>query len=273
MFDISKITDDDIKEKLSYELSISEPFSDKWRIVGTALNSLQHETFTGTKTYPRPDHPDPRKKRPLEFLLIGILVSLRTTLENEQLAMDRLLEKCQTADDVARLSDEELAEIIKPSGMAKQKSIRIHECLEKISLLDGGLDSLQTYSKEEARRYLLSLPGIGPKAADCLMTIGLGFSSMVVDINVFRMSCYLFDIDINDRFNFSNPQSVKYIKSRLDNAIGEDAFLCQILHTMLLLSGRKLGKNHNYNKCYGKKYCLSCQKSDDSHYHQLTLDL
>ncbi len=262
MFDLSNITDEDVRKKLTYELSIATPKSDRWRIIGTALNTLKTESFSETKTYPRPDHPDKRKRKPIEFLLIGVLISLRTTLENEQLAMDQVLENCEKIDDVMALSEEELAELIKPAGMAKQKSKRIKACLEEIQKLDGGLESLGQKSKEEARQYLLNLPGIGPKAADCILTIGLGFSSMVVDINVFRMASYIFGIELDDNHSFSNEQQVQYIKKRLDLAIGEDAFLCQILHTMLLLAGRKLGKIHTYSKCFGHKYCCSCEKEN-----------
>lgn len=262
MFDLSNITDDDVREKLLYELSLTIPKSDRWRIIGTALNTLKRESFSDTKTYPRPDHPDKRKRKPIEFLLIGVLISLRTTLENEQLAMDQVLERCDTIEDVLNLSEEELAELIKPAGMAKQKSKRIISCLREIKKLDGGLESLGQKTKEEARRYLLALPGIGPKAADCVLTIGLGFSSMVVDINVFRMASYIFGIELDDNHNFSNGQRVQYIKERLDSAIGEDAFLCQILHTMLLLAGRRLGKVHAYEKCYGREYCCTCEKEN-----------
>lgn len=262
MFDLSNITDDDVREKLSYELSLATPKSDRWRIIGAALNTLKTESFSNTKTYPRPDHPDKRKRKPIEFLLIGVLISLRTTLENEQLAMDQVLEKCETIDDVLKLSEEELAELIKPAGMAKQKSKRIISCLNEIKKLDGGLESLGRKTKEEARRYLLALPGIGPKAADCVLTIGLGFSSMVVDVNVFRMVSYLFGIELDDNHNFSNEQQVQYIKERLDSAIGEDAFLCQILHTMLLLAGRKLGRVHSHEKCFGHEYCCTCEKEN-----------
>ncbi len=258
MLDLSKVTDVDIRNKLLLELQGAEPGSDRWRIIGASLNSLDVDSFSDTKTYPRPDHPDLKKRRPLEFLLIGVLVSLRTTLENEQYCMDKLLEKCATAQDVIDLGVEELALIIKSAGMAKQKSERIISCLLKINELDEGLLSLKEFGKEKARKYLLSLPGVGPKAADCIMTIGLNFSSMVVDTNVFRMSCFLFGLDINEEFSFSNPKSVAYIKERLDVAIGEDAYLCQIIHTMLLLAGRRVGKKHSVDKCVGKEYCISC---------------
>ncbi|MGI6611990.1 MAG: endonuclease III domain-containing protein [Candidatus Nanosyncoccaceae bacterium] len=260
MLDLSKIDDNDVKHKLETELKTAEPLSDRWRIIGTSLNALEVESFSKTKTYPRPDHPNPKRRRPVEFLLIGVLVSLRTTLENEQLAMDRLLDRCLTISDVLTLDEKELTEIIRPAGMAQQKSQRILACLREIQKLDGGLASLEQKSKTEARNYLLSLPGIGPKAADCVMTIGLGFSSMVVDVNVFRMASYLFGIEIKSTYKFTSTTSVNYIKQRLDEAIGEDAFLCQIIHTMLLLAGRRVGKEHSSERCLGKKYCISCHE-------------
>lgn len=261
MIDLSNINDNDIAEKLLYELKKASPSSDRWRILGTSYNTLQVDSFSATKTYPRPDHPSEKRRKPIEFLLIGVLISLRTTLENEQIAIDRLLDRCNDINDVLALDAYDLSDIIKPAGMSEQKSKRILACLQEIQKLDGGLASLEKKTKEEARNYLLKLPGIGPKAADCVLTIGLGFSSMVVDINVFRMTSSLFGIELNDLHSFSNDQSVKYIKDRLDIAIGEDAYLCQIVHTMLLLAGRRIGKSHSTDKCQGREYCLTCEKT------------
>lgn len=260
MLDLSNITDEDVVNKLRDELISAHPQSDRWRILGTALNMLKVDSFSKTKTYPRPDHPDKKKRKPLEFLLIGVLVSLRTTLENEQLAMDRILNRCNNIEDVLNLNIKELAGLIKPAGMANQKSKRILGCLHEIQKLDGGLKTLSNKTKNEARDYLLSLPGIGPKAADCILTIGLGFPSMVVDINVFRMASYLFGIELNNTHVFSSERSVEYIKDRLDKAVGDDVFLCQIIHTMLLLAGRRIGKIHSIDKCKGHEYCLTCQR-------------
>lgn len=262
MLDLSDITDRDVREKLERELARSIEFSDRWRVVGTALNSLQTDSFSDTRTYPRPDHPNPLKRRPVEFLLVAVLVSLRTTLENEQKAMNRVLEVCQNVSDLNDLTYDELVALIKPAGMPEQKSQRIIKCLERVGELDGGLQSLEHRSKEDARDYLLSLPGIGPKAADCVLSIGLGHPSIVVDVNVFRMASFLFGVDKADLLKYSNAKAVTDIKTRLDVVVGQDVFLCQIIHTMLLLAGRRFNAaTHSSEKCAGGyTYCLTCER-------------
>jgi endonuclease-3 len=44
---------------------------------------------------------------------------------------------------------------------------------------------------EEVRRYLLSLPGVGPKTAACVLAFSLGRPALPVDTHVFRTASRL----------------------------------------------------------------------------------
>jgi endonuclease-3 len=50
------------------------------------------------------------------------------------------------------------------------------------------LDGLKTQTLAEARAYLRSLPGVGPKTAACVLLFSLGLPAFPVDTHVHRVS-------------------------------------------------------------------------------------
>jgi len=271
MLDLSNVTDADVLTELDRAIAATrEDQEDRKRILGASRQCASRFTFVGTRTYPRPDHPDPNKRRSLLFLLCGIIVSLRTTLENEQLAMSRLMNAVRTDDDLLGLSVEEIAAHIRPAGMAASKAERIYKSIRLLHGIEGGPESLLKVPMVEAREFLLDLPGVGPKAADCLLTIGLGMPSMVVDTNVFRAVNWILSGDASVP-NFSNQAEVARTKDRVDKALtGESAFLFQIVHTELLLLSKAMGRRgHAVELCVGPEYCQACATSSA----ELTLPL
>ncbi|MDA8399655.1 MAG: hypothetical protein M0008_06350 [Actinomycetota bacterium] len=260
MLDLSAVTDDIVIHRLDEALICStSQLADRERILGATRTCADRFSFSNTRTYPRPDHPDPAKRRSLFFLLAAIIVSLRTTLENEQLAMSRLMARAESDAALLSLSVDELESLIRPAGMGRQKAERISASLHTLSSLPNGVDSLLEMPAPVARDFLLSLPGVGPKAADCLLTIGLGIPSMVVDVNVYRASSWILVGSSGGR-NFNDPRDVRRIKDRLDSALaGEDAFLYQIVHTLLLLLGKSMSRSgHVVERCVGAEHCQYC---------------
>jgi endonuclease III len=260
MLDLSDVTDELVAARLAKAMSGLTHGTDSWRVLGFCSIAQHRYSFSATRTYPRPDHPDPAKRLPLVYLMVGILVSLRTTLENEQRAMDRLISRFPTEGELLRARADEIAGCISCAGMADTKSTRIRSALDRVLELDGGLEGLASRSRDEARGVLLGLPGFGPKAADCMLTIGLGIPSMVVDVNVFRVASALLGLPWSGGPNYSNEQQVQEVKRQLDQVVGDDPFLCQIVHTLLLLHGKhRRIRAHESAACELGEFCRSCE--------------
>lgn len=259
MLDLSEVTDVTVLSRLDDAL-VGDRTADSRRLLLAVRKCAERFSFSETRTYPRPDHPDPKKRRSILFLFCGIIVSLRTTLENEQLAMSRLMEEVEGDDELLSLSENRIRDLIRVAGMAETKAKRIHAGLRMLREIDGGPDSLSLMPKSDARDFLLKIPGVGPKAADCLLTIGLGMPSMVVDVNVFRAASWILDGRVSD-LNYSDSKAVGIMKSRLDKLLeGEDAFLFQIVHTELLLLSKSMGRlGHRPDKCIGAEACVACR--------------
>lgn len=260
MLDLTNVTDDLVAAHLARTMVEVRPGSDSWRVLGFCNEARQEFSFCATRTYPRPDHPDPKKRLPLVYLMVGILVSLRTTLENEQKAMAKLIERFPTEGRLLAAEPSEIAECIVCAGMSQTKSIRIRKALDYIATIPGGLNSLADLPVDAARSRLLEIPGFGPKSADCMLTIGLGIPSMVVDVNVFRVSSSLLGSPWAESPDYSNAVQVRAIKDQLDAIVGRDVFLCQIVHTYLLMHGKRYRlRGHDASDCRLGKYCRSCE--------------
>lgn len=133
------------------------------------------------KWYPRLD--------PLEELIACIL-SQHTSDVNSGRAFDRLKQRFPTWEAVAEAPTADVAEAIRPGGLSESKAPRIQEVLRTLAAEHGAisLDILQDLPDAEARAYLRSLPGVGPKTAAIVLCFALGRPVLPVDTHVFRVA-------------------------------------------------------------------------------------
>jgi endonuclease-3 len=94
-------------------------------------------------------------------------------------------------------SAEEIEEAIALGGLAHTKAPRIKRILEALSAPGGAPDLgvLDGMTDAEAQDYLVSLPGVGPKTAACVLLFSLGRPVMPVDTHVHRVARRLGIID------------------------------------------------------------------------------
>ena len=121
--------------------------------------------------------------------LVSCILSQSTNDSNRDRAFARLKE--QFADWAAvRFADlEELIEVIRPAGLANQKAPRIQEALGVIYEKAGeySIDFLETMPLAEAKAWLVSLRGIGPKTAAIVLCFAYDRPAFPVDTHVFRV--------------------------------------------------------------------------------------
>ena len=261
MLNLQHITEKDVHDKLRTHIALAQPNSNEWCILNAALKMSDVYSFTNTRTYPRPDHPDPIKRKPLVYMMAAILISLRTTLENEQKAVLNLIAKFPKQKDLFKATPPEIESCIIPAGMANKKSITIRRAMDYvIKELNGNIEQLSKVPMTQAREKLLKIPGFGGKSTDCMLSIGLGHPSIAVDVNVFRTTSWLFNLPWSNQPDYADKKQVQFVKQLLDSAIPQDAFLTQIVHTYFLLYGKHAGTKHSLDKCLMKDYCMLCQK-------------
>lgn len=129
--------------------------------------------------------------------LVSCILSQHTSDINSGRAFGRLKQRYPTWQAVAAAPVNELADVIRCGGLADSKAPRIQSVLREIQAEHGkySLDCLNTMSDRDAREYLMSLHGVGPKTAAIVLCFALDRPVMPVDTHIFRVSWRLGLID------------------------------------------------------------------------------
>ena len=122
--------------------------------------------------------------------LVLTLLSQNTSDANSGRAFIRLLD---TFPDWQSLLDADVKAIeraIKPGGLAPTKAPRLQAMLREVWSRRESFDLsfLREWPLEEARAWLRSLPGVGPKTAACVLLFSLGRPALPVDTHVQRVA-------------------------------------------------------------------------------------
>ncbi|MDQ7795079.1 MAG: endonuclease III [bacterium] len=133
--------------------------------------------------------PRPETSRPLDELVRGILSQSTTDRQRDQ-AYRALRARFPTGEAVRDAGEEAVAAVIAPAGLARQKAARIVAVLHELTAPDGrvDLDDLAGLDTARAYRRLVSLPGVGPKTAACVLLFSLGRPVFPVDTHVLRLA-------------------------------------------------------------------------------------
>jgi endonuclease III len=142
-----------------------------------------------------PSAPKPRLD-PLDELVLTVL-SQNTSDTNRDRAFAGLKERFATWDAVWASRAQELADAIRPGGIANVKSQRIKAILDEIRRREGKLSlaRLKKMSDDDVTEYLAGLPGVGPKTIACVLVFSLGRSAFPIDTHVHRIAGRLGWID------------------------------------------------------------------------------
>ena len=132
-------------------------------------------------------------------LLIATILSAQTTDVQVNKVTSKLFKELKTPEDYLKLNAEELAERIRTIGFYNNKSRNI---LATCRLLVEKHDSKVPESRDE----LMSLPGVGRKTANVVISNAFGTPAIAVDTHVFRVS---------NRIGIANSSTVGD-RSRLD---------------------------------------------------------
>ncbi len=122
-----------------------------------------------------------KRRRDAFEILVSTILSLRTKDEVTREASRRLLERVRAPEEILALPEEQIAKLIYPAGFYKTKAKRLKQICQALIEKYGGKvpDDLDE---------LLSLPGVGRKTANLVITLGYGQPGVCVDTHVHRIS-------------------------------------------------------------------------------------
>ena len=131
----------------------------------------------------------PRRVDPLDELILTVL-SQHTSDLNAERAFAQLRAVFPTWSEVMAAPTPAVADAIRSGGLAETKAPRIQSIFRAVDDREGRLDlsRLRDVSDGDARAYLTSLPGVGPKTAAVVLSFALGRDAIPVDTHVHRVS-------------------------------------------------------------------------------------
>ena len=122
--------------------------------------------------------------------LINTILSQNTNDLNRDRAYHALRAKFPTWEQVRDAPEAEVIDAIRPAGLANQKGPRIQRVLRRITAERGELDLnfLRDWPTAEAKVWLMSLDGVGPKTAAIVLLFALGKPAFPVDTHIQRVT-------------------------------------------------------------------------------------
>ena len=132
--------------------------------------------------------PNLKHEEALDGLILTVL-SQNTNDRNRDTAFGRLKERFPTWEAAAGAEAENLADAIRPAGLAPTKARRILTILETVRRDFGeySLARLKERGRDAAREYLTALPGVGAKTAACVLLFDMELPAFPVDTHIGRV--------------------------------------------------------------------------------------
>ncbi len=179
--------------------------------------------------------------------LVKTILSQNTSDVNTDRAYRALREAFPHWHQVMTAPPERLIEVIRSGGLARQKASRIQAALRTIYQTRGDFELgwLAQMPVEEARRWLVSLPGVGYKTASIVLLFCFGMPVFPVDTHVHR---------VTRRLGLAPPKASPEQVMRLIEAQAPPAWLYP-LHLNLIRHGRAVCKAQ-------KPRCAECPLAD-----------
>jgi endonuclease-3 len=124
---------------------------------------------------------------------VATVLSQHTSDRNSERAFASLKARFPDWVDVLAAPTADVADAIRMGGIADQKAARIQRILAEVAAREGRLDLARLDGLDDgaAEEYLVSLPGVGPKTAACVLTFSMGRAAFPVDTHVHRVATRL----------------------------------------------------------------------------------
>ena len=184
----------------------------------------------------------PEPKGELEFtspytLLIAVVLSAQSTDIGVNKATKKLFLLARTPQEMIAIGENKIIENIRTIGLYKNKAKNIIGLSQKLlDKFDGKVP--------KTHLELESLPGVGRKTANVVLSMAFGIPTIAVDTHVFRVS---------NRTGLAIGKNVEEVEKKLIKRIPEEYFFHA--HHWLILHGRYTCKARN-------PLCIECVISD-----------
>lgn len=172
-------------------------------------------------------------------LLVSVMLSAQCTDVRVNKTTQKLFEKYNTPKSIADMDIELLENYIRSCGLYKNKAKNIQAASKAICENFGG-------KVPETREELMSLPGVGRKTANVVLSVGFSKPAFAVDTHVFRVA---------NRIGLANAKTPDEVEKQITAIIPSENW--GKAHHWLIYHGRLVchSQKPDCENCKIKSYC------------------
>jgi len=178
-------------------------------------------------------------KTPYE-VMVGAVLTQNTAWSNVEKAIANFGDGL-SPEYITEVNNEELVEIIRPSGFFNQKAVYLKTVTEWFAKYDYDVETVRRESLEKLRFELLATKGVGRETADSILLYSFGFPTFVVDAYTVRL-CGRYPIETGDGY--------EAVKAYFEESLPHSAEIYNNLHAMIVVNAK--------NYCRKKPVCNNC---------------
>ena len=168
-----------------------------------------------------PDTPIPLDHRNNFELLVAVLLSAQCTDERVNQVTPKLFSLADNPWDMQEVDVDSIYQIVRPCGLAPQKSRAISQLSKILVEQHGG-------EVPEDMQMLEALPGVGHKTASVVMSQGFGHPAFPVDTHIHRLA---------QRWGLTKGKNVVQTERDLKKLFPKDCW--NKLHLQIIFYGRE----------------------------------
>lgn len=188
------------------------------------------------------EYPDVRcelnYETPLE-LLVATVLSAQTTDRQVNIVTEKLFSDCRCLEDFLRLTEEQIREYIHTLGFFNTKAKNLYLLFRQLADRFGG-------EVPRTMEELTSLPGVGRKTANVVMSNAFGIPALAVDTHVLRVS---------NRIGLAKATTPEETENQLKKEIDEEWWI--LSHHLLIFHGRRCcsARKAQCERCCIAEFC------------------
>ena len=168
-----------------------------------------------------PNTPVPLNNKNVFELLVAVLLSAQCTDERVNKVTPSLFKIADNPFDMEKVPIEKIYEIIRPCGLAPQKSKAISNLSKILVIKFNGMVPKDINELEK-------LPGVGHKTASVVVSQGFGVPAFPVDTHIHRLA---------QRWGLTNGKNVKTTENDLKRLFPKEKW--NKLHLQIIFYGRE----------------------------------
>ena len=170
---------------------------------------------------------------------VSMILIQQSTQQNVEKALNNLMPYLNL-DDLNRLDEKELENLIRPSGFFKQKTRYIKNIVDFFLLHEGNLATFKDYPTAQLREQLSTIKGVGQETADVMLLYLFNRKVFIADNYAIRLF---------HRLGFAEYKNYQAMKKEFEPLVEKVSLKqCKEWHACIDVHGKALRQNPTLNE-------------------------